>query len=90
MPAFLAIWGILPFWKLTREREYVKKGLDGLALASVGFVLATAVKLYLTVISRDYIVPSILCAFAYYLLEYLKVSCPYVVLLCGFLDFSIS
>ena len=45
LPAFLVIWGILPYWSKYRNNEYVAAIFKGVGATAVGFVFAAIVGL---------------------------------------------
>ena len=47
IPAFLLIWGILPYWNKYRKKPKIKRVLKGIGSVSVGFIFAAAVLLLL-------------------------------------------
>ena len=100
LPAFLAIWGLLPYWDKYRKKAYscfnnnfilyrnndkVKKALHGLSCASVGFVLTATVILYQTAIAEDALTSTLICLIAFVMLHVYELPAPLVILVGGVL-----
>lgn len=83
-PSFLTIWAILPYWQSYRENATVQKIIYGLCCASIGFILAAVLMLWVaaclnTANHLDTLINTLIAAAAFYFLQFKKVPIPYVI-----------
>lgn len=49
LPAFLVVWGLLPYWQNHRGTHLAQLALQGISAVAVGFVATSAVQLFYNV-----------------------------------------
>jgi chromate transporter len=88
VPAFLTIWAVVPYWQLYRTNQKVQRIIYGLCCASIGFILASVMMLWISVCYNkvnyvDTFLNTSIAAGAFYLLQYRKFSIPDLMLAGG-------
>ncbi|EGR34725.1 hypothetical protein IMG5_002970 [Ichthyophthirius multifiliis] len=83
LPTFLFIQGFLPIWGQYRKDPQVQSILKGAECVSVGFVIATAIQIWIHIGQGDFITTSLLVFITLVLLAIYEVPAPYVMLISG-------
>jgi chromate transporter len=87
-PAFLCIWGALPFWKT--DSPWVSKLLKGVATAAVGFIFTATIMIAESVAKTNVILCIIVACGSYAILYTKKVSAPLVIFIGGVVYLLVS
>ncbi|KRX03591.1 hypothetical protein PPERSA_04143 [Pseudocohnilembus persalinus] len=81
-PAFMMIWGILPFWDRYRNKQTIQKGLRGVSCVSIGFILSAVYSLYVSAGEQDQTTTTLIAIGSYVALHVYECRAP-LVILCG-------
>ncbi|KAG2392156.1 hypothetical protein C9374_012408 [Naegleria lovaniensis] len=83
LPAFLLIWGILPFWSKYREKEIVQKILFGINSVAIGFVYTAIFLLWKGSVHNNNLYSAATVVLSFTLLCVYDWSAPIVILTGG-------
>eukprot|EP01017_Pseudomicrothorax_dubius_P026077 TRINITY_DN2883_c0_g2_i1.p1 TRINITY_DN2883_c0_g2~~TRINITY_DN2883_c0_g2_i1.p1 ORF type:complete len:434 (-),score=42.52 TRINITY_DN2883_c0_g2_i1:105-1406(-) len=82
-PAFLTIWGMLPYWFQFRTNPFISKALKGISCVSVGFIFSAIYMMWEHTIEPNpiYSISTVILTFG--LLMVFDLSAPIVILIGG-------